>query len=89
MKPSSLLLITVGFPYLVVSAVCFSAVAIVFTFMRIFSLLNLIIGTPILMLFEKIWPDDFPRRTIKNGFKFCIENIRDDCAELYEKFRLN
>ncbi|MBF0804718.1 MULTISPECIES: hypothetical protein [unclassified Neisseria] len=60
MKPKNIFLITAGLPYLVVSAVCFFVVGLIFTFMRIFSLLNLITGTPLLMVFEKLWSDECP-----------------------------
>lgn len=89
MKPSNIFLIIIGFPYLAVSAICFLTVGLIFTCMRIFCLLNLIVGTPLLMVFEKLWPDEFPRRTITDGIQFCIEQIAEDWAELYEKFRIN
>lgn len=89
MQPSTVFLVTAGLPYFIVSAVCFLAAGLIFTFMRIFSLLNLIVGTPLLMVLEKLWPDDCPRRTIADGFLFCIERTVEDWAELYEKFRIN
>lgn len=89
MKPSNIFLIIIGFPYLAVSAICFLTVGLIFTCMRIFCLRNLIVGTPLLMVFEKLWPDELPRRTITDGIQFCIEKTAEDWAELYEKFRIN
>ncbi len=88
MKPSDIFLITAGLPYLAVSAVCFLVAGLMFTFMRFFSLLNLIVATPLLMVFEKLWPGEFPRRTITSGIRFCVEKTAEDWAELYERFRV-
>ena len=88
MKPSDIFLITAGLPFLAVSAVCFLVVGLIFTFMRFFSLLNLIVATPLLMVFEKLWPDEFPRRTITGGVRFYTEKAIEDWAELYERFRI-
>ncbi|MFC3873649.1 hypothetical protein [Neisseria musculi] len=88
MKPKNIFLITADLPYLAVSAVYFLAVGLIFTFMRIFSLLNLIAGTPLLMVFEKLWPDECRRITIPDGVRFCVGETVEDWVELYEKFRM-
>ena len=88
MKPSDIFLITAGLPYLAVSAVCCLVVGLIFTFMRFFILLNLIVATPLLMVFEKLWPGEFRRRTITSGVRFCAEKTAEDWAELYERFRV-
>lgn len=85
----ALFIIVIGLPYVLVYAICFLAVGFIFTFMRLFGLLNLIISTPILIILEKGWPDCFSRRTIPEGFKYTVEKINEDWKELNQKYWLD